>query len=54
MRLVPALLLLALGAFVIFRIARSARDGDGPVELDDADRARLEALGVGDRDSRQR
>lgn len=49
----PALLL-ALGAFVVFRIARSARDDDGPVELDDADRARLEALGVGDGDSLQR
>ena len=49
----PALLL-AFGAFVVLRIARAAREEDGPIELDDADRARLEALGVGDGDTLQR
>ena len=49
----PALLL-AFGAFVVFRIARAAREEDRPIELDDADRARLEALGVGDGDTLQR
>ena len=49
----PALLL-AIGALVVFRVARSARDEDGPVELDDVDRARLDALGIGDGDAKQR